>query len=329
MAPVVSVKNLRVRFTTPDAVVSAVNGISFDLEAGRVLGILGESGSGKSVTLRALLGWWRSRRSRVEGHMAVAGYNVTKMSDAELREVRGTKIAMIFQEPMTALDPVFTVGEQIAETIVRHEGVSRADAYRRALDLLEIVQIPSAARRLKSYPHEMSGGMRQRAMIAVALSCRPAVLLADEPTTALDVTVQIQIIVLLRQLQRELGMAVVFVTHDVGVAVEVADRIAVMYAGRFVETGPTETVICSPAHPYTAALLTSTVLGSAFGKRLEAISGMPPDLRALPEGCSFAPRCHFSEDRCSASMPPKFALTPERMTRCLRVAGRAIDLGGP
>jgi peptide/nickel transport system ATP-binding protein len=223
---------------------------------------------------------------------------------------------------------VFTIGVQIAETIVRHEGVTYAAANRRALELLEMVQIPSAARRLKAYPHEMSGGMRQRAMIALALCCRPSVLLADEPTTALDVTVQIQIILLLRKLQQELGMAVVFVTHDVGVAVEVADRIAVMYAGRFVEVGPTEAVIDSPAHPYTAALLTSTVLGSAFGKRLEAISGMPPDLRALPEGCSFAPRCRFSEDRCSASMPPEFALTPERMTRCLRVAGREIDLGG-
>jgi peptide/nickel transport system ATP-binding protein len=205
--------------------------------------------------------------------------------------VRGTKIAMIFQEPMTALDPVFTIGEQIAETIVRHEGVSRAVAYRRALALLEMVQIPSAARRLRSYPHEMSGGMRQRAMIALALSCRPAVLLADEPTTALDVTVQIQIIVLLRQLQQELGMAVVFVTHDVGVAAEVADRISVMYAGRFVETGSAEGVIRSPAHPYTAGLLASTVLGAVQGQRLEAIQGAPPDMTALPPGCSFAPRC--------------------------------------
>src|SRR5438552_7623337 len=302
MVPVVSVEGLRVRFTTPDVTVSAVNGVDFALDPGRVLGILGESGSGKTVTLRALIGLLPRGHSHVEGRITVAGHEITKMSEAELREVRGTKIAMIFQEPMTALDPVFTIGEQIAETIVRHEGVSRADAYRRALGLLEIVQIPSAARRLKAYPHEMSGGMRQRAMIALALSCRPAVLLADEPTTALDVTVQIQIIVLLRQLQRELGMAVVFVTHDVGVVVEVADRIAVMYAGRFVEVGPTEAVIDSPAHPYTARRLASTVLGSAFGRRLEAISGMPPDLRALPEGCSFAPRCRFSEDRCLASM---------------------------
>jgi peptide/nickel transport system ATP-binding protein len=236
---------------------------------------------------------------------------------------------MIFQEPMIALDPVFSIGVQIAETIVRHEGVSYEVARRRSLELLELVQIPSPARRLKSYPHELSGGMRQRAMIALALACRPAVLLADEPTTALDVTVQIQIILLLRQLQQELGMAVIFVTHDVGVAAEVADQIAVMYAGRFVEVGPAEAVIASPAHPYTAGLLTSTVLGSAFGKRLEAIPGMPPDLRALPPGCSFSPRCRFCDERCRSVLPAEFAHAPAHMTRCLRVAAREIELAGP
>ena len=307
----------------------AVTGVSFALEAGRVLGILGESGSGKSVTLRALIGLLPPHRSRVEWRVKVAGHEITCLGEAELREVRGTKIAMIFQEPMVALDPVFTIGEQIAETIVRHEGVSWADAYRRALELLEMVQIPSAARRLKSYPHEMSGGMRQRAMIALALSCRPTVLLADEPTTALDVTVQIQIIVLLRQLQQELGMAVVFVTHDVGVAVEVADRLAVMYAGRFVETGPTATVIERPAHPYTAGLLASTVLGSVQGQRLEAIPGTPPDLSALPPGCAFAPRCRFAEQPCRATVPPEFALTTTHRTRGLRAAAGEIELVGP
>src|SRR5438477_1620561 len=320
MAPVVSVENLRVRFTTPDATVNAVNGVSFDLEPGRVLGILGESGSGKSVTLRALIGLLPPRRSHVEGRITVAGHDITAMSEAQLREVRGTKIAMIFQEPMTALDPVFTIGEQIAETIVRHEGVSRAEAYRRALDLLEMVQIPSAARRLKSYPHEMSGGMRQRAMIAVALSCRPAVLLADEPTTALDVTVQIQILLLLRQLQREFGMAVIFVTHDVGVAVEVADRLAVMYAGRVVERGPMEAVIRSPRHPYTQGLLASTVHGSFRDHRLEAIPGMPPILTQLSTGCAFAPRCPHVEDRCSAADPPVSRVTIDHAARCVRVA---------
>src|SRR5262249_17622670 len=226
-APVVAVEDLHVRFTTPETTVHAVNGVSFALETGRVLGILGESGSGKTVTLRALIGLLPRQRCQIDGRVTVAGHEITSLDEAALRNVRGTKIAMIFQEPMIALDPVFTIGEQIAETIVRHEGGAHADAWRRARDLLEMVQIPSAARRLKSYPHELSGGMRQRAMIALALSCRPSVLLADEPTTALDVTVPIQIIVLLRQVQRETGMAVFFVTHDVGVAVEVADQIAV------------------------------------------------------------------------------------------------------
>src|SRR6516165_2023573 len=323
--PVVSVENLYVRFLTREATVAAINGVGFDLEAGQVLGILGESGSGKSVTLRALMRLLPPARTRMEGRIRVAGHEITAMDEAALRHVRGAKVAMIFQEPMIALDPVFTIGVQIAETIVRHEGVSYRVANRRALELLELVQIPSAVRRLKAYPHEMSGGMRQRAMIALALACRPSVLLADEPTTALDVTVQIQIILLLRQLQQELGMAVIFVTHDV----EVADRIAVMYAGRFVEVGPTEQVVEAPAHPYTAALLISTVLGSAFGRRLDAIPGMPPDLRALPEGCSFSPRCRYAEQCCCVRMPPESTLMPERMTRCLRVASGEIDLGSP
>jgi peptide/nickel transport system ATP-binding protein len=327
--PVVSVENLNVRFLMREATVAAINGVSFDLEAGQVLGILGESGSGKSVTLRALMRLLPPVRTRMEGRIRIAGHEITAMDEAALRRVRGAKVAMIFQEPMVALDPVFTIGVQIAETIVRHEGVSYRSANQRALELLEMVQIPSAARRLKSYPHEMSGGMRQRAMIALALSCRPSVLLADEPTTALDVTVQIQIILLLRQLQQELGMAVIFVTHDVGVAIEVADRIAVMYAGRFVEVGPTEKVIDTPAHPYTAALLTSTVLGSAFGRRLEAIPGTPPDLRALPAGCSFAARCRHVQERCRMRMPPEAALAPGRITRCVRVADGELDLGSP
>jgi peptide/nickel transport system ATP-binding protein len=326
--PVVTVEQLSVRFVGRDATVGAVNDVSFSVDAGRVLGILGESGSGKSVTLRALLRLLPPR-TRVDGRIRVAGHDMMTLDEAGLRQVRGSKVAMIFQEPMIALDPVFSIGVQIAETIVRHEGVSYQVANRRALELLDMVQIPSAVRRLKSYPHELSGGMRQRAMIALALSCRPSLLLADEPTTALDVTVQIQIILLLRQLQRDLDMAVVFVTHDVGVAVEVADQIAVMYAGRFVELGSTEAVIGSPAHPYTAALLTSTVLGSAFGKRLEAIPGMPPDLRALPDGCSFQPRCRFGDDRCRSAMPPPFAHTATHMTRCLRVAARELALPGP
>jgi peptide/nickel transport system ATP-binding protein len=232
---------------------------------------------------------------------------------------------MIFQEPMLALDPVFTIGDQIAETIVRHEpGTSWSAAWARAQELLELVQIPSAARRLKNYPHEMSGGMRQRAMIALALSCRPDVLLADEPTTALDVTVQIQIVLLLRQLQRDLGMAVVFVTHDVGVAVEIADRLAVMYAGRIVETGTTAAVIGGPRHPYTAGLLGSSVRHAKRGALLKAIPGLPPDLRFLPPGCSFAPRCTHVRPLCEDAVPALTAPEPGHLTRCIRVAEEGL-----
>jgi peptide/nickel transport system ATP-binding protein len=324
IGPAVSVENLHVRFTTEQATVHAVNGINFHLEPGRVLGILGESGSGKSVTLRALMRLLPRHRTRIEGRISIIGHEITRMDEPALRKVRGAKIAMIFQEPMTALDPVFTIGQQIAETIVCHEAVSYAVARRRAIELLDMVQIPSAARRMAAYPHELSGGLRQRAMIALALCCGPSVLLADEPTTALDVTVQMQIILLLRELQRRLGMAVVFVTHDVAAAAEIADRIAVMYAGRFVETGPAEAVIETPAHPYTAGLLASTVLGSARGQRPESIPGTPPDASALPPGCSFAARCRFADDRCREILPPEFVLDATHTSRCLRVAAGRI-----
>jgi peptide/nickel transport system ATP-binding protein len=225
---------------------------------------------------------------------------------------------MIFQEPMTALDPVFTIGEQIAETIVYHEDASRADAMKRALELMELVQVPSAKRRLKAYPHELSGGLRQRAMIALALACRPKLLLADEPTTALDATVQIQILLLLRELQREFRMATIFVTHDLGVACEVADRIAVMYAGRFVETGTAVDVMTSPGHPYTEGLLHSTVHAGRRGQRLDPIRGSPPDLADLPAGCAFSPRCTYAQDICLSAQPQ---LAPRRQghwVRCVR-----------
>jgi peptide/nickel transport system ATP-binding protein len=330
-APIVSVRDLRIRFVTRERTVHAVNGVSFDLAPGEVLGILGESGSGKSVTLRALIGLLPRPQARVEGQVLVSGRDIAALSEAELADVRGGQVALVFQEPMTALDPVYTIGEQIVEAIVRHEHVSHGEARKRALDLLELVQIPSPARRLRAYPHEMSGGMRQRAMIAIALSCRPSVLLADEPTTALDVSVQIQIVLLLRQLQRDLGMAVVFVTHDVGVAVEIADRLAVMYAGRFVETGPTRAVIRSPRHPYTQGLLASTVLGAIRGQMLEAIPGLPPDLGELPSGCSFAARCRHVEERCTVTAPAEHRVAPEHTTRCVRVADGSLtgSLGLP
>ena len=317
--PLVSVEDLQVRFISRETTISAVNGVNFTLAPGEVLCILGESGSGKSVTLRALMRLLPPRRSQLSGRILIGGLDVMGLSRAELTDLRGSKVAMIFQEPMTAFDPVFTIGNQIMETVIQHDGLSRSDARKRALELLEMVQIPSPARRLDNYPHEMSGGMRQRAMIALALSCRPSLLLADEPTTALDATVQIQILQLLRRLQRELGMAVLFVTHDVGVAVEISDRIAVMYAGRFVETGPVRAIIREPQHPYTQGLLASTVLGGMRGRRLEAIPGTPVNLLDLPPGCTFAPRCKHAEAVCTKAVPAEVWLSPTRMARCVRV----------
>jgi peptide/nickel transport system ATP-binding protein len=226
---------------------------------------------------------------------------------------------MIFQEPMTALDPLYTIGDQIAETVMRHEKVDRDAAWKRALELLELVRVPSPERRLKAYPHELSGGLRQRAMIAVALSCRPSLLLADEPTTALDASVQIQVLVLLRKLQREMGMSMIFVTHDLGVAAQIADKVAVMYAGRIIEYGNARDVLMHPEHPYTRAMLSSTVKDQAKGAPLEAIAGTPPDLRALPDGCSFAPRCKYAGPDCFREMPAEVTDGRGHMARCARV----------
>jgi len=318
-APLVSVRDMTVTFVSKEATVHAVNGVSFTLDPGEVLVILGESGSGKSVSLRALMRLLPPRKTVIGGSISIAGRDVLALDERALEDLRGRIVSMIFQEPMTALDPVFTIGRQIAETIIRHEGVSRAEAERRALELLELVQIPSARRRLASYPHELSGGLRQRAMIAIALACRPKLLLADEPTTALDATVQIQILLLLRKLQRELGMGVIFVTHDLGVAGEIADRVAVMYAGRFVEEGPVTEVMFRPLHPYTQGLIGSTVHAGLRGTRLAAIPGAPPDLARLPEGCAFAPRCTFAEPACRAALPDERRPAPFHMARCLRV----------
>ena len=318
MIPVVEIRDLRVRFHG-ERQVYAVNGVDLALRPGEVLGLLGESGSGKSVTLRALLRMLPPRRSSVAGSIRIAGEDVLAMDDAALERLRGGVAAMIFQEPMLALDPVFTIGHQIAETVVRHRGVSWAQARARALEMLDSVRIPSARRRLDAYPHELSGGMRQRAMIALALSCGPKLLLADEPTTALDSTVQIQILLLLRELQRAFAMAVIFVTHDVGVAVEISDRVAVMYGGRIVETGTLHEVVRKPAHPYTRGLLASTVVGARRGQRLEAISGTPPRLDAPPHGCSFAPRCNLADAACREADIVSVVLSPSRSVRCCKV----------
>jgi len=314
--PAMEVRNLGVRFRTEEADVAAVNGISFAIAPGETLTILGESGSGKSVSLKALMGLL-PRQATITGEVHLKGTEILSLPPAQLAKLRGGAVSMIFQEPMAALDPVYTIGAQIAETVVQHEGIGRKAAMRRALEMLEHVRIPSAARRLKNYPHEMSGGMRQRAMIALALACSPTVLLADEPTTALDVTVQIQILLLLRQLQEELGMAVVFVTHDVGVAAEVSDRIAVMYAGRFVETGKARDVLRAARHPYTAGLLSSNVRGAMRGQVLETIPGSPPSLAHLPPGCAFAPRCRYVTPSCERESPPVLTPKPGAMVRCI------------
>jgi peptide/nickel transport system ATP-binding protein len=321
-APLVEISGLTVRFTG-ERTVNALNGVDITLAAGEVLGLLGESGSGKSVTLKALLKMLPPRRTVITGKIHVAGRDVLAMGEAALQDYRGGIASMIFQEPMLALDPVYTIGDQIAETVERHNGVSRSEARRRALEMLEAVRIPSARRRLDAYPHEMSGGMRQRAMIALALSCSPRVLLADEPTTALDATVQIQILLLLRELQREMGMAVIFVTHDIGVAVEISDRIAVMYAGRIVETGSLREVVKTPAHPYTRGLLSSTIHGARRGVRLEAIPGAPPRLDRLPPGCPFAPRCALSEPACEAGDIAAMAVAPGHSARCIKLPASA------
>jgi peptide/nickel transport system ATP-binding protein len=319
--PAVDVENLVVRFQQRDRTIHAVNGVSFRLARGEVLGILGESGSGKTVTLRSLMRLL-PHNCAIGGRVVLDGEDVTAASESRLEELRGNRIAMIFQEPATALDPVFTIGQQITETLVRHQSLTRGDARRRALEWLERVQIPSARRRLDSYPHEMSGGMRQRAMIALALSCSPTVLLADEPTTALDVTVQIQILLLLRELQRDLGMAVIFVTHDVGAAVEVSDRLAVMYAGRFVETGAVHDVLRKRAHPYTEGLLAANLHGVEPGSRLMTIPGAPPNLAALPPGCSFAPRCAYALPQCGETMPAAVICGDGHVARCWRAEER-------
>ena len=314
------IADLNVRFVTREATVHAVNGVSFTVRAGEVLCILGESGCGKSVTLRALMRLL-PRRTRIEGSIRVDGHDVLTMRSRALRDLRGGLVSMVFQEPMTALDPVYTVGQQIGETVRRHIGGNRAAARKRALELLELVRIPSAERRLDAYPHELSGGLRQRAMIAMALSCNPRLLLADEPTTALDATVQVQVLILLRRLQRELGMGMIFVTHDLGVASEIADTIAVMYAGRIVESGPVAQVLSAPAHPYTAGLLASTVHGQARDRDIDAIPGSPPDMRHLPQGCAFAPRCARRMAECRHTVPkPRFP-SLGRMAACLAVSG--------
>ncbi len=318
--PYLRLDALEVTFTGGRRPVRAVNGVDLILKSGETLALIGESGSGKSVTLRAIMRLNPERKTRIGGRITVGGRDVMSLGSKALSQFRGGEVAMIFQEPLLALDPVYSVGQQITEAIRRHETIAREDARKRALGLFERVRIPSPERRLDAYPHEMSGGMRQRAMIALALACRPKLLLADEPTTALDATVQIQILLLLRELQRELGLSIIFVTHDLGAAVEVADRIAVMYAGRIVEEGTARAIIHTPRHPYTIGLLKSRAHGAMTkGRRLDAIAGSPPDLANLPPGCAFAARCPLAIDDCRRTEPPLQATETGTSARCLRL----------
>lgn len=304
MSPILEVQDLRVGFATEDGVVSAVDGVSFTLRAGEVLAIVGESGSGKSVTAQTLMGLTRSSNAKISGSVRYRDRDLTELSDDELRKVRGADIAMVFQDPMTSLNPVYRVGDQIAEMIRAHRDVSRAQARERAVELLRTVGIPNPERRVKDYPHEFSGGMRQRVMIAMALALEPDVLIADEPTTALDVTIQAQILRLIDDLNRDRDLAVILITHDLGVVAEVADRVVVMYAGHVVEDATVEEIFYNPQHPYTWGLFGSlTPLDAPQHTRLPQIGGAPPSLLSLPSGCRFAPRCPHAFEACSQPPP--------------------------
>ncbi|MBX6372662.1 MAG: ABC transporter ATP-binding protein [Acetobacteraceae bacterium] len=305
--PVLAVESLRVEFATGDAPpVVAVSDMSFEVHRGETLCIVGESGCGKSLTALSILRLLPRPYGRIgAGRVLLDGRDLTTVSEAEIRAVRGRAISMIFQEPMTSLNPVLTVGRQIAETVMVHEGLSWQDCMDRALEMLRQVRIPEPERRLHEYPHQLSGGMRQRVMIAMALACRPRVLLADEPTTALDVTIQAQILDLIRDLQQETGAAVVLITHDLGVVAEMAQRVLVMYAGSKVEEGSVEEIFDAPSHPYTRGLMAAMPhLGGGRGKRLNEIPGVVPALDARPPGCAFAPRCMQAVARCHAEAPP-------------------------
>jgi oligopeptide/dipeptide ABC transporter ATP-binding protein len=315
--PLLEVRGLTTEFRTRAGPLRAVNDVSFSLQRGRVLAVIGESGCGKSALLRTILGI-QPRTARISGAVLMRGTDLLALTPKERERIRGDWLAMVFQDPMTALDPAFTVERQIVETLRRHKDLSRGDAAARARELLELVQIPSPEQRLKSYPFELSGGMRQRVVIAMALACEPSLLLADEPTTALDVTVQAHVLKLLRDLQRRLGMSIIIVTHDLAVAVELADDVAVMYAGRIVETGSVRQVIHHPAHPYTQGLLAANVRPGQK-ERPAAIPGAPPNLARLPSGCSFAPRCRHATEACQSVFPAEYLAGTGHTVRCLLV----------
>ncbi|HET6280622.1 MAG TPA: ABC transporter ATP-binding protein [Polyangia bacterium] len=323
-APLLDVRDLRTYFRTDDGIVKAVDGVSFTLRRGETLGIVGESGSGKSVTSLSLMQLVpRPPAYFPSGQVLFGGQDLMRLREPELRRMRGNRMAMIFQDPMTSLNPYLTVERQLTEVLQLHRGVSRSAARARAIEVLSLVGIPDAAQRVFSHPHEFSGGMRQRVMIAMALLCEPQLLIADEPTTALDVTIQAQILRLIKHLQTTLGTSVILITHDLGVVAGLADRVAVMYAGRIVETGPAADVFASPQHPYTRGLLRSIPrLDRQTAGALTSIPGLPPDLSTLPPGCPFRPRCEVAMDRCAVEFPPQLALGPERDVYCWEAMAR-------
>ncbi len=317
-APVLDVKDLKTVFLTRAGEVHAVNSVSFDLRPGELLGVVGESGSGKSVTMMSLIGLLPSPPAEVrQGQVLFDGLDLLNADDDTLRSIRGARIGFVFQDPMTSLNPVFTVGFQLMEPLRKHMGLSKARARARAAELLELVGIPDAASRLKDYPHQFSGGMRQRVMIAMALACDPEVLIADEPTTALDVTIQAQILELVKELRRKLGMAIIWITHDLGVIAGIADRVMVMYGGQVVEHAPVRELFENPQHPYTRALLETipTVRGKR-APRLRVIEGQPPMLGAEPASCPFRPRCVHALDICARANPPRVPVGPAHDAAC-------------
>src|SRR5699024_9748536 len=300
---VLEVRNLRTSFQTEEGEVKAVDGVSFTLPKGKTLGIVGESGSGKSITALSILQLLASNGKIKDGEILFKGENLVNYTQERMRTIRGNSISMIFQEPMTSLNPVFTVGQQISEALIKHQKMTKKQAMARSVDLLKLVGIPSPESRVKNYPHELSGGMRQRVMIAMALSCDPEMLIADEPTTALDVTIQAQILDLIKELQHRLGMSVMFITHDLGVVAETCDYVAVMYAGQVVEYADVYTLFANPKHPYTIGLLNSLPRHDLDQGKLEPIRGNVPSIRDMPKGCRFAPRCPAATDLCRAKLP--------------------------
>jgi oligopeptide/dipeptide ABC transporter ATP-binding protein len=306
-------------------VVRAVDDVSLRVNAGETLGIVGESGSGKSTLALTILRLLPPAARIASGEMLFEGEDLVKKSDSEMRRVRGKRIAMILQDPMASLNPLFTIGDQVAEPMRVHEGIARRTAWDRARDLLKSVRIPAPETRVKQYPHEMSGGMRQRIVGAIGISCEPRLLIADEPTTSLDLTIQAQYLNLLRELQKAHGLALIFITHNLGIVAKMCDQLAVMYAGRMVESGPVSQIFNSPSHPYTEALLSSIPRMTDSRRRLTAIDGQPPDLAALPPGCAFAPRCPRAFDRCREETPGVFPLAGTQISRCWLAAPAATN----